>query len=103
MDRTVVRAEDIATFMSDGAVCLRGVFDEKSVDLIRQGIGYNREHPSDNTKRKDNHTPLFFSDYDNWEVVPQFKEFVFHSPAGKIVGELLNSPVSPTDQRKFFS
>ena len=74
-------------------MCLRGVFPEKFVDLIRRGIAYNRDHPSANTKRKANHSPLFFSDYDNWKHVREFEEFIFQSPAASIASTLLNSQV----------
>ena len=87
-----ITKQEIINFQQDGAICLRAVFSQKWIDLLRRGIGYNRLHPSEMTRRK-GHSPLFFHDYDNWKSIPEYKEFVLHSPVGEVAGRLLQSSV----------
>ena len=89
---SIISETDITTFQNDGAVCLRGAFDQKWVDLLRKGIEANRLHPSEMTKRK-GHSPLFFHDYNNWSCIPEYKEFIFHSRVGEIAARFLQSSV----------
>lgn len=86
--------QDITTFQDDGVICLRNVFSQKWIDVLRRGIEFNRLHPSEMARRK-GHTPLFFHDYGNWDSIPEYKEFIFQSPVGEIAGRLLQSSVSP--------
>ncbi|CAB4001109.1 Hypothetical predicted protein [Paramuricea clavata] len=85
-----ITEREITSFQENGAICLRAVFNQKWIDLLRRGIEYNRLHPSDMTKRK-GHSPLFFHDYNNWENIPEYKEFVLHSPVGELAGRLVQS------------
>jgi ectoine hydroxylase-related dioxygenase (phytanoyl-CoA dioxygenase family) len=87
-----ITEQEISSFQEDGAICLRAVFNQRWIDLLRSGIEYNRLHPSAMTKRK-GHSPLFFHDYNNWESIPEYKEFVLHSPLGEIAGRILQSAV----------
>ncbi|XP_078351334.1 uncharacterized protein LOC144636066 [Oculina patagonica] len=80
--------QHIRTFQEDGAICLRGVFGQKWIDLLRKGIESNKLQPSEMASRK-GHTPLFFHDYANWNSFPEYKEFIFQSPVGEIAGRLL--------------
>ena len=84
--------QDIRAFQEDGAICLRDVFSQKWIDVLRRGIEFNRLHPSEMARRK-GHTPLFFHDYGNWDGIPEYKEFIFQSPVGEIAARLLQSPV----------
>ena len=88
-----ITEREITNFQDDGAICLRAAFSQRWIDLLRRGIEYNRLHPSDMTKRK-GHSPLFFHDYNNWENIPEYKEFILHSPVGEIAGRLAQSAVS---------
>lgn len=74
--KSTISEKDITTFQDDGAICLRGAFDQKWIDLLREGIEANRLQPSEMTKRK-GHTPLFFHDYNNWRCITEYKEFIF--------------------------
>lgn len=82
--------QDIRAFQEDGAICLRDVFSQKWIDVLRRGIEFNRLHPSEMARRK-GHTPLFFHDYGNWDGISEFKEFIFQSPVGEIAARLLQS------------
>ena len=84
--------QDIRAFQEDGAICLRDVFTQKWIDVLRRGIEFNRLHPSEMARRK-GHTHLFFHDYGNWDGIPEYKEFIFQSPVGEIAARLLQSSV----------
>lgn len=87
-----ITEKEILRFQEDGALCLRAVFSHRWIDLLRRGIEFNRLHPSDMTRRK-GHTPLFFHDYRNWKNIPEYEEFIRHSPVGEITGRILQSSV----------
>ena len=36
----------------------------------------------------------YFNDYCNWEKIPQFRDFVFNSPAAEIAATLMRSKYS---------
>ena len=99
MPSSAISEKEIKMFQNDGAICLRGLFDEKWLDLLRKGIEANRLHPSDMAKRKA-YNPLFFLDYNNWNSIPEYKEFILHSPAGEIAARLVQSSVSNLNIKK---
>lgn len=88
-----ITEQEIIRFQEDGAICLRAVFSQRWIDLLRSGIEFNRLHPSEMTRRK-GHTPLFFHDYGNWKNIPEYEEFIYHSPVGEVAGRLLQSSVA---------
>lgn len=88
-----ITEQEIIRFKEDGAICLRAVFSQRWIDLLRSGIEFNRLHPSEITRRK-GHTPLFFHDYGNWKNIPEYEEFIYHSPVGEVAGRLLQSSVA---------
>lgn len=87
-----ITEQHILSFQEDGGICLRGVFSQRWIDLLRRGIKYNRLHPSEMTKRKV-HAPLFFHDHGNCDSIHEYKEFIFQSPVGEIAGQLLQCSV----------
>ncbi|XP_037078202.1 uncharacterized protein LOC119099199 [Pollicipes pollicipes] len=84
---------DIQQFAMDGVVCLRGVFSQHWVDLVRRGIDANMAAPSPfGESLKDNENEgAYFDDYCNWEKIPEFKNFIMESPAAEIAGRLMES------------
>ncbi|OWA50475.1 hypothetical protein BV898_14989 [Hypsibius exemplaris] len=88
--QSTVTPEDVATFWEDGAVCLRKVFPPDWIAKMTAGIETSLLHPSPIAK---NPSPGFFYDYINWKNIPQFQDFVFHSPAADIVKTLLKTRV----------
>ena len=83
---------EISSFQENGAVCLRGIFSRRWIDLLRRGIEYNRVHPSDMRKRH-SYSSLFFHDYNNWEDIAEYKEFILNSPVGEVAGRIVQSSV----------
>lgn len=89
-----VSAEDIAAFRRNGAVVLRSKFSHDWLSLLREGIDADLENPTDNFTRhtKDPSAPGYFEDYWAWNKIPQFTEFVHHSPCAPLAAELLGAP-----------
>ena len=82
----------IEEFQEHGVTLLRGVFDDW-IDSLRHGVERNLEDPGPFTK---GYTPQggsgrFFGDYCNWQRFTEYEEFVRHSPAGAIAGQLMRS------------
>ncbi len=84
---------DLAAFARDGAVCLRGVFDRQWVALVAEGV--KREMASPCGFAKD-YTPAgqpgrYFGSLVMWRGVPEFEEYVLHSPAAAIAGACMDA------------
>jgi ectoine hydroxylase-related dioxygenase (phytanoyl-CoA dioxygenase family) len=82
----------IDAFGSDGAVLLRGVFPDW-VDPLRRGIERNLREPGPYQRI---YTPSggagrFVGDYCNWSRIPEYRDFVFKSPAAEIARQLMSS------------
>lgn len=91
---TQVTNADRAAFRRDGAVALRGVFDHGWIDTLRAGIDADMAAPTDNFTRhtKDPDAPGYFEDYWAWAKIPQFEDFVRHSPCAELAAGLLGAP-----------
>ena len=88
-----ITEDGVETYQRDGAVCLRGVFDPVWVDRVAAGVEKNLAEPSPSAKF---YTPkgnpgFFFGDYCNWARIPEFRDFVLHSPAAALAGRLMRS------------
>jgi len=86
--------ETVAAFAADGAVVLRGVFADW-VEPLRAGTAALMAHPS---PRERSYQPrdgsgFFFQDLCNWQDVPEYRDFVLHSPAARIAARLMGSTV----------
>ena len=86
-----LRSQDIASYDRDGAVCLRGIFDMRWIDLLRAGVERNLREPGRYAKR---YTPegqpgMFFGDYCNWDRIPEYRTFFYDSQAKEVAGELM--------------
>jgi len=93
-EKTRVTETDIARYQRDGALCVRKAFDRHWVDVVAAGIERNVTEPSDYAGTlKENETDAggFVDDYCNWQRIPEFADFVYHSPAGRMVAALMQS------------
>lgn len=88
-----VTADDVEAFRRDGAVCLRGTFDQRWLDVLARGIERNFEDPSPSSMRytREGGPGDFYDDYCNWQRVDEYREFVFRSPAASIARRLTES------------
>ena len=80
------------SFRSDGVVHLPGVFAEW-VELLRAGIDRNMREPGRYVReyQADGVAGYFFGDYCNWARIPEYREFVEHSPAAELAARLTGS------------
>ena len=78
----------LTEFARDGAVCLRGVFDTKWLALVAQGVTREMASPCGIAKdyTTDGEPGRYFGSLVMWRGVPEFEEYVLHSPAAEIAG-----------------
>ena len=82
----------IDEFNQKGVTVLKGVFNDW-VDVLRRGIDANMENPDPNARiyKGDEGKGRFFVDYCNWDRIPEYRDFIFNSPAAAVAADLMNS------------
>ena len=99
---------EINKFKEDGAILLKSKFDQNWIGKLKKGIDKDIKNPSPRFK---SHTltkgvPAYLEDYWTWDLVPEFKDFVFNSPYAKIASELMSAKkinlVMVTKERTLF-
>lgn len=90
---TTIDDRTLADFDRDGAVVLRGAIDEPWLDLLAQGVEYNRAHPSEWSHwYTDEHDAVgFWTDYVTWPDVEHYRRVVFESGLAATAGALMRS------------
>jgi ectoine hydroxylase-related dioxygenase (phytanoyl-CoA dioxygenase family) len=85
--------ENIKQFKEDGAIFLKGKFDVKWIEKLQKGIERDIQNPSPRFKSHTvkKNTPKYLEDYWTWDLVPEFKNFVYNSPYAKIASELMSA------------
>ncbi|MFO0998483.1 MAG: phytanoyl-CoA dioxygenase family protein [Alphaproteobacteria bacterium] len=88
LDEGAVRA-----YREKGATCLRGLIEPHWLALLAKGIERNLAAPGRNARHynKGKGTGFFFADAAVWQSVPEYREFLFHSPAAAIAGRLMGA------------
>jgi ectoine hydroxylase-related dioxygenase (phytanoyl-CoA dioxygenase family) len=83
-------AED---FARDGAVVVRNLFSADEMALLERGIERNMASPSPLAivASRPEDPGYFIEDFCNWQRIAEYRDFIFHSPAAKIAGELMRS------------
>ena len=86
--------QTIQDFRSNGAIVLRGVFIDW-IETLAKGIEKNRQDPGPDAKlyRGDAGSGAFFGDYCNWDRIPEYRDFIFHSPAKALASKLMGSEI----------
>ena len=91
--KNILSLEEINQFKADGAIVLRNKFDIHWIEKLKIGIAKDIKSPSprfkSHTTKKD--IPAYLEDYWTWDLVHEFKDFVFNSPTAKIAAELLDA------------
>ncbi len=91
--KNILSLEEINQFKADGAIVLRNKFDVNWIEKLKRGIAKDIKSPSSRFKSHTtkNDIPAYLEDYWTWDLVPEFKDFVFNSPTAKIAAELLHA------------
>ena len=89
----LLTSQEIESFKKDGAIVLRKKFDISWIEKLKKGIDRDIKNPSPRFK---SHTlekgvPAYLEDYWTWDLVPEFKDFVFNSPYAEIASELMSA------------
>jgi ectoine hydroxylase-related dioxygenase (phytanoyl-CoA dioxygenase family) len=81
----------VAAFREDGAAVLRGPF-VGWIEPLRAGVARNMAEPSPDVRIYESAGGgRFFGDYCNWQRIPEFADFIRHSPAAAIARQLMGS------------
>ena len=90
---SLLNREAIETYRDDGVVCLRGLFDESWLALLKTGVEKNLEDPGPNARHYNagRDTGFYFADAGVWQKIPEYRKFLFESPAAAIARGLMNS------------
>lgn len=83
---------DVDRFQAEGAVVLRGAFRDW-IEPLRSGVAKVMDDPSplERTVRPTDGSAPFFQDFCNWQRIPEFRAFVYESPAAGIAARLMRS------------
>jgi ectoine hydroxylase-related dioxygenase (phytanoyl-CoA dioxygenase family) len=83
----------VEEFDRNGAVCVRGAFDSAWIAELRKGFQRVQENPSPRAHEfiRNADGKVFRSDPDNWERIPEYRDFVYNSPCSQIAAELMQS------------
>ena len=91
---SLLSEQQIATFRTDGVLCIRQAFDQNWLDLLAQGIDRNIREPGPVGRKytPDGSPGGFFGDYCNWDRIGEYEQFMRHSPAPQLAAEAMTSP-----------
>jgi ectoine hydroxylase-related dioxygenase (phytanoyl-CoA dioxygenase family) len=85
--------ELVAQYERDGVVCLRQVFEPHWIEMLARGVDRNLAEPSTLAKRytPDGKPGLFLGDYCSWRRIPEYRSFLFDSPAAAIAARFMGA------------
>jgi hypothetical protein len=83
----------VGDFTRDGAVVLRGVLGPTWLELLADGVEYNRLHPSPwaHWYTDEDEAVGFWTDYVTWPTVEAYRRVAFESGLAPIAGALMRS------------
>ena len=89
----IITKSELDLFKKDGAVLIKGKFDNAWIDKLKTGINKAKENPSPRfvNHTKDQNQPGYYEDFWTWDLHEEFRDFVFKSPTAKIAAELLEA------------
>lgn len=92
MTHPIITEQDVASYVRDGVVVVRGLFAEQ-VETLRAGVARNMADPgryaAENLHAHE--AGRFFDDYCNWQRIPEFKDAILASPAARVAADLMQS------------
>lgn len=86
--------QQIETYQRDGVLFLEGAFSDW-VEPLRAGLARNIADPSayrfPAESTRDGEPGRFFDSYCNWTLIPEYRDFVFRSPAASLAGQVMKA------------
>ena len=87
-----VDAELVRSYRANGAVCVRGVIEDRWLEVLARGIERNLTHRGplgrEYTKDRGGAEGFFYGDAAVWQDVPEYQDYIFNSPAAEIAAKL---------------
>ena len=87
-------AAEIETYQRDGVLYLEGAFRDW-VEPLRNGLDRNLADPTayrfPAESTRDGEPGRFFDSYCNWTLIPEYRDFVFRSPAASLAGQAMRA------------
>jgi ectoine hydroxylase-related dioxygenase (phytanoyl-CoA dioxygenase family) len=90
-DAALVSSADVAAYERDGAVCLRGVFDEQWVERMRRAVDRVMQQPSPYSRQRGDRDGRFHNDFFMWTRDDDFRAFAMDSRAPDVARALMRS------------
>ena len=92
ISRTIAQREK-DDYARDGVVCLRAVFDRAWIEYLREAVDAVLAAPGSHAEEytAPGRSGRFFGDLDLWKRLPAFRDYVMHSPAAPIAGEIMGT------------
>ena len=89
----IINNTEIEQFKKDGAILIKGKFDNAWIEKLKEGIKKGKKNPSPRfvNHTKDANLPGYYEDFWTWNLHEEFIDFVFNSPTPKIAAELLEA------------
>jgi len=89
----ILTPNEINQFKTDGAILLKGKFNNKWIEKLKEGIKKDKKNPSPRfvNHTKDKNLPGYYEDFWTWDLHEEFKDFIFNSPMSKIASELMSA------------
>ena len=89
----ILNDNEIKEFNRDGAILLKGKFDQNWIEKLKIGINKAKSNPSPRftNHTKDQNLPSYLEDFWTWSLHEEFRDFVYNSPTAKIASELLGA------------
>ncbi|WP_040495307.1 phytanoyl-CoA dioxygenase family protein [Ilumatobacter nonamiensis] len=89
----MVTEANIEAFTNDGATVIRGLLGQRWLDLIGEGVEFNRTHPSEwsHWYTAPDEAIGFWTDYVTWRDVDQYRQVAFDSPLADAARALMGS------------
>ena len=83
----------IASFERDGVVCVRDTFNSNWLEIIESGLEKNFNKPGKYAHyyARDKSGRTYLNDVASWQRIPEYRKFVFESPAAELAARLMGS------------
>lgn len=84
---------DIDAFQRDGAICLRGVIDDETIDALREAVAWSIEHPGPYSQDLTNGQKggAYFADIFCWTRCDAYRAHIVNPAMAAIAGQLLDA------------